>query len=701
MVKLEADILTSLNPHEAEQDVLERLQNMAWQAIDHPNWKKYRERASLAHEYYEGDQYTAGELAELEERKQPPSKFNEIKPIIVRMKGQVDELYQTISFLGRNAPDEQLSHDLTEIVRWVDQQNEQEFEESDAIMDALIGGFGVEELDVKRDADGHIQIVERYQDALNYFYPDPYSRHYDWNEDARFVIRAPWMDVEDAVAEWPEKAKELRDLIDSGSIFDFAGQSMAVSNDLLRHFVDRDRKRVRPAEVWYKRKAKRFQILGPDGKPIPLGIPLDRKNALALIQSVKDSELDLEETYVNEMWVGVFAVNVLIHHDRSPHAHGLYPFAPLWCWRKKNGMPYGEVENLMSPQETLNKRESKALHLLSNNQVIAEEGSILDEAEFQRQKALPDGLMVVSDGALTGKRVALRDNTEMGQAQLAMHQNAVASMQRIATATDRDRGLSPEIRSGIGVARQQRGSNLAISQFIKNLRRFRRIKARLKLAYIQQYFTEDLVFQITDNANAPRSVQVGASRLEQIRAQKFDIILVDDTDYHTTRAEEQDKLAGLLPQLAPMGPAWVEVGIALSNLRDKEALIEKVRAINQPPPPAPKINLAMDYGSLEVEERAQLQFDMGHPELAQQLLKDRPDSALLKQIKAKLADTQIKEGTKAMLERGRVDERAAAVAAEGIKTARELDNKAMELGIQAAQVAQQAAQPTTQGGTNA
>lgn len=691
------DILTSLNPKEAEAEVIARLQRMAHQSVDHEVWRTYRTEASMDHKYWEDSStWTSDELSELNQRGQPVTKFNEIKPIIVRMKGHVDELYQTVSYLGRNAPDEQASHDLSEIVRWVDQQNEQEFEESAAILDALVGGFACEELDVTTDDDGMPRIFERYQDALNYIYPDPYSRCADWNEDARFVIRAKWMDMEDAIAEYPEKRAELESLSSGDTIFEFAGQDIGIRNDVLHHFLSQDRKRIRPAEVWYKRKAKRYDILDPEGKVIPVSLPLDRKNATALIKNVDISGLSIRERLVDEMWVGVFAANVLIHHDRSPHRHTLYPFVPLWCWRKKNGQPYGEVMNLRSPQEAINKRESKALHLLSNNQVIAEEGQILDEARFQEEKAKPDGLMKVQEGALAARRVQFRENTEMGQAQLSMHQNAVGAMQRIATATERDRGLSPEIRSGVGVARQQRGSNLAISQFIKNLRQFRRMKARLKLAYIQQYFTEDLIFQITDNPNAAKTVNIPSSRLEHIRQQKFDVVLIDDTDYETTRSEEQGKLGLLLPQLIPLGPAWVKVGISLSNLRDKEGLLKMVDAINTPPPPTPKIALSMDYGSLEPEERAMIWSQMGVEAMSQFILQQRPDSAQLKMLKAGIAEVQIKEGTKAQVERGRFDERAAAMAQEGVKTARELDQKQQELLVQAAE-SRQAAPPPSEG----
>lgn len=680
------DILTSLNPKESDDEVVARLQKMALQAVDHPVWRDFREKAATDHLFWEGEQWTAAEIHELKERHQPTTVFNEIKPIIERTKGQMDELYQTVSFIGRNAPDEAESHVLTDILRWVDQQNDQEFEEGDATLDMLVSGFAVEEINVEDDDDGQPMITERYVDALNHIYPDPYSRHYDWNKDARFVIRASWMDIEDAIAQWPDQRAALEQMMAYNEIFEFAGQPLGIRNDVLSMFIDRERHRIRPAEVWYKRKAKRFKIIDEEGHMVPIGIPLDRKNSNALVKKVQDANLSVEESYVNEMWVGIFAFHALIHHDRSPHRHGLYPFVPLWGWRKKNGGPYGMVRNLISVNEAINKRESKALHLLSNNQVIAETGAVDDPVKFKEAAARPDGFMEVNEGALTGKRIQFRENIDMGSAQLNMHSNAVGAIQRIATATDRDRGLSPEIRSGLGVQRQQRGNNLALSPLIKNMRRSRRLKAKLKLEYIKEYFTEDLVFQVTDDPNAARIVKVPASQLDSIRTKKFDVVIIDDTDYQTSRSEEQAKLGNLLPQLIPLGPAWVKVGVSLSNLREKEGLMKMIDAINQPPPPTPKISLSMDYSNLDPEERATIWVQMGNPELAQQILKDRPDSALLKQIKADLAEIKIKEGTKSMMERGRVDERAAQIALDGVMESKKLEQealiKAAELQVQ-------------------
>jgi hypothetical protein len=64
-------------------------------------------------------------------------------------------------------------------------------------------------------------------------------------------------------------------------------------------------------------------------------------------------------------------------HVASPYKHNKFPFVPYWCYRrKKDNAPYGPVRPVRGPQDSFNKRMSKALFVLSTNQVIVEEDAI-------------------------------------------------------------------------------------------------------------------------------------------------------------------------------------------------------------------------------------------------------------------------------------------------------------------------------------
>jgi hypothetical protein len=94
----------------------------------------------------------------------------------------------------------------------------------------------------------------------------------------------------------------------------------------------------------------------------------------------------------------------------------------------------------------------------------------------------------------------------------------------------------------------------------------------------------------------------------------------------------------------------------------------------QPPPATPKVSLAMSWADLSPEEKAAMAIlAFQDPQLAQLFLQKGGDPAYLAKIKGDIAQTQIKEGTKAQVERGRVDYQAMQTAIEGMLHARELD----------------------------
>ena len=88
---------------------------------------------------------------------------------------------------------------------------------------------------------------------------------------------------------------------------------------------------------------------------------------------------------------------------------------------------------------------------------------------------------------------------------------------------------------------------------------------------------------------------------------------------------------------------------------------------------------------------------MGSKELAQFLIQNRPENALTKELKAGIAEVEIKEGVKAQMERGKRDDSAAAIAADGVRRANELDSKALIAAADQESKAQQAAK-TQSGG---
>lgn len=671
----ELDFLVTTIRQGDERENLQRLQRFVVEAATHPVRTLYEAESSLNYQYIENDFYTAAELTEFAERGQPPTKRNEIAPIMERIAGQFIQTRQVATFLGRNTPaDDAVGALAQDYQRWNDQQNQFEFEEQDLAWDGLIGGVGWLKSYIKTNELGQPTEVVRHVNPYHIF-KDPYATRYDPNEDAKYIIEGSWMDLEDLVQLFPDKEDQIR-TIQAGPIaasYAFVPNQVAGSleNEALTSTLSSlsfagtgTRRRCRPFEVWYKRKVKVYHLFTSDGV-LALPVPLDAATSRALVQELGD-RVYAEAHYQDRMYTGVFLADLLIHHDVSAHHTNLFPYTPFYSGIRKNGAPLPLSSRLVPINEAINKRESKALALLTNRQIIAEKSAIEDPDAAQEENAKPDGYIEVRDGAISGQKILFKDNLEMGQAQLLLLQEDKDAIRRVSGQGNEAMGMPSEVRSGTGIARKQMMSNLIVTPVQNNLRRTRFLKARLSFAYMKQYLTEAQSFQITDDPKTVRTVQLTQWALQALKERIYDIVITEMKDYAVLREQQAEMLLTVLPQLAALGPLWAKLGISMTEFRDKEQLLQMVEQASQNGPEPPKMSLAMSWENLTPAMQAYYALTaFQSPELAKDLLGKDADPAFLAKIKAEVAATQVREGTRATIERGRLDLSAMQTAVEG------------------------------------
>lgn len=666
-------------PAEAEDQVVTRLHQYFTTAIDHPVWQAWREHASKDYRFREGDQWTPQELSELAERGQPPTVRNETKPIIDRVHGQFLQTRQTTTFIGRNSPqDDPVAAVQADLLKFTDHQSGYEFTESQITLHGLTGGFGVYEAGFRYDQTGDRCIFQRSEHPFNMF-PDPFSIEWDWS-DAKYVQRAKWLDVEDAVALWPEKEAQLRSFL-HGHEFELnetLGVDPGLMNESNALYLDRARRRLRPVETWYKRKVRKYLILTPDGSQA-ITIPVGSDELASLKRKLPKNAYVTEPIYLDEMWVGVHVGALLIHHDRSPYRHTRFPFVPFFADKKSNGEPFGLARNIVPINEAINKRESKALNMLTNRRIVAERGALLDATHAQIENAKADGYIEVEPGALSQQKILFPDNQDIGTAQMGMLQEAKAAMPRVSGISDESMGLRSEVRSGVGIQRKQMMTSLITNPIVQNLRRFRYERTKLVYELQKEVYTEERTFQITDDPQSVRVVRLTASHIATMKERVYDLVITDTPDYNTVREQELDMLMNTLPQISQLGPGIMKFALELTNLRNKKGLQQMLDQLSQPPPSVPKVSLTMAWADLQPEEKAAMALmAFQDPALAQILMQKGMDPAYMAKLKAAIAQTQIKEGTRAQMERGKVDFQAMQTAVEGMMKSREIDQSARD-----------------------
>jgi hypothetical protein len=380
------------------------------------------------------------------------------------------------------------------------------------------------------------------------------------------------------------------------------------------------------------------------------------------------------------MWKAVWIGGHLLYHE--PWRRNRYPFVYYLPDRKRNGAPFGVIEPGIPIQDALNKRESKALNMLSNRRIIAEENAVENIEEAQRENSKADGYVEVKQGYLSGQRILFPDNQDVGQGQIVMLQEAKAALPAVMGIGADAMGMPTQLRSAAGVARKQQMTQLVITPLAHNLKQYRRLKASLQLELIRDVFDAPMTFHVTDDPNAARYVELTKDDLLALKERTYDIVLKESPDYLTVREQQLDMIFQLWPQIAPLGPGMMKVALAMTDLKDKENFMRMIDEAVSPQPQLPKTSLSFSWENLSDQERAYFALTMFQsPELAQFLAERAGDPAWLAKIKADLAKTQIKEGTRAQQERGILDFNAMKTAMEGMLEAKKLSGDSFLGGL--------------------
>lgn len=536
---------------------------LAWfeSTLQHPSWINFFKNAQEDFEFYEGKQWSDADIKSLTDRGQAPIVENEIKPIIDKVIGQYTSQKTRIGYKGRNiGTDETTANILSDCALFVQQQADYEYEEKEAFTDGIKSGFGVIETGIIEGIFPKVKL--KYEDCLN-IYIDPNSRRYDLS-DAQYIHRAKWLSIDKARKSFPGN----EDKITEGMTADVITNSIPTFKR--ENYYNLNNQMIRLIETWYKAE---------DG-------------------SIR---------------VAVWCSNGLITDNASPYNHGLFPFVVFFCDRKKDGEPLGLIRGLKDPQREINKRRSKALHLLSTNQAIFEEGGVKDEDQLREEMARPDGLLTYRKGYI----FAVHKNIDLAQTQMGLLQESKDAIKRI---SGMDQGYTQEVRSNAQLARKQAAEDIVIVPVFDNLRRTRKIIARHIYELIKQYFNDEMVFNVTDDQNAARSVALTSEHLQIIKEGTFDIIVEEMPETTTIQNEQFNMIAEMLRamNLPPqMAMSMIPIMIKMSQLRNKEDILKQFTQMSGPQPDMPKISLSLTWDTLTPQEKAAMAQMMGQQELAQ------------------------------------------------------------------------------------
>ena len=527
-----------------------------------------RVESERARDYYDGKQLTASEVNELRRRKQPPVVFNRIQPKIDFLLGSERRSRTDPKAFPRTPDHDEAADAATDGIRYVQDNNNFDEISSDVYESELIEGTGGISVEVDPDT---LDVVYKRVDWDRYFY-DPHSRRRD-HSDAMYDGIVMWMDFEEAKERWGDKAEQLdtqmEQVITSGDTFE--------DKPTTRQWFDSTRKRVMIIQVNFKHRGAWKVAIVTKG---------------VMLEEPKDSP------YVDELG--------------KPEN----PLIMVSMKIDREGNRYGAVKGLIDIQDEINKRRSKALHLLNSKQTFSKEGALKDINRFKREANKPDGHLEFPFQGEFGRDFGVVPDAGLMSSQFQMYQEAIQQMDSV-SANAALAGKTNSSMSGVALDRLQSGGSVETLLPLDNHNQWKKRVARATWSRIKQFWKEEKWLRVTDEEenlkwvglNKPVSMgemlqeraqegdETAAQALQQLMQTQdprlsqpvdvknnvaeidVDIILEEVPDTINMQGEQFDLLVKMYqanPQSPqnPDGIPW-NVVVEMSTLRNKSKLLGK------------------------------------------------------------------------------------------------------------------------------
>lgn len=572
-----------------EHELHAKLMSFYRQELDRQADNRYEQ--SLDEDYYDGIQLTEEDLRELKARGQPAVAYNVLGNTInwvlgTEKRGRTDD-----KILPRGKEDAQAAERKTKYMKYLSDVNRIGFHRSAAFEDCVKVGVGWLECGLQDEDDGE-PIFERAECWRNVLWDSAGSKI--TQDDWRYLFRVRFVDEDVAIAmfdhmpggkEKIEKSTQEStvigglDMIDGDMAMDFA-ESERDNVDLYSSSInDFKRRRVRLIQCEYRNPEKVTKLRGGPFN----GQIFDEKDPRH-VEQVESGQARKVEKMMMRMRLAVMTPQELLYDGPSIYRHNTFSLTPIWCYRRgRDGMPYGIPRNLRPIQDGINKRASKALHILSTNKVIIEEGALSDSMtmdEFVDEVARPDAVIMVKSGR--SGSIDINMDRGMEQSHMAMMANDMSMIQAVGGVTDELLGKKTNAVSGVAVqARQEQGS-LATSGPFDNLRLAHQIHGEKKLSLVEQFATEEKQFRITNMRGAPEFVTMNDGLPENDITRSAADFIVSEADWRATmRQAASEQLGQVMQSLPPEVVMQVlDLFVETMDIENKDEMVKRIRAIN-------------------------------------------------------------------------------------------------------------------------
>lgn len=504
---------------------------------------KYDENqeAQEADRYFHSVQWTDAELAILRQRNQPPVTFNRVKKKIHTIVGIIERARQDPkAYPNKPSPGAQDGAELaTKVLRYAVGWDWQDRSSQVALRSAIRGIAGVEMvLTTGRNGDPDIELDD--VDQRDFFY-DPKSSKRDFS-DARFMGTARWVDEDDVMDQWPDKAELVQGYVENAYV------SIDRGDERHQHsWYNRDERQIRLVDHWYKR--------------------------------------------TSGWYYAIYVGDVILEEGPSPfrdeRGRSTCKFIMMSCEVDHENDRYGFFRDFKGPQDEINHRRSKGLFGLSARRIMAEKGAFDDPEKARREAARVDGLLERN----RGYEAEILDNGAEVQGNLEMLMEAKNEIDNygpnpglIGQTVDAASGRAIKLLQAAGVAE--------IGTFMLTYKTWKLRVYRALWAAAQTFWTAERWIRVTEQEGLPEFIQVNGWDLDQFgqpviinQLSQVDVdIILDEGDDTVTSQEDTYEAVMALVQAGGQVPPGVIIELSRLPSSVKKRVMTMLEEANQPKP---------------------------------------------------------------------------------------------------------------------
>ncbi|WP_410688262.1 portal protein [Citrobacter europaeus] len=573
-----------------------QLLNLMGDIDGQPDWRTDANRCCA---YYDGDQIPPQVAAVLEERGQPVECQNLIAPAIDSVLGTEAKTRSDLRVEANYENDdmEKLAEALNAEFYTVCQEMRIDRVRSDAYAGQIKAGLSWVEVRRNPDVTGPRYIAEQIN-----------RNEVDWDwlskkpdlRDARWVRRRRWIDLDEAVMLFPQRAETLKNAVGTWDTFDDIERIDGDDVDLRSGWEERQTWSRNEAEylstsrdrimlyVIYYRVYEHIPMLAlPTGKMVEY----DKNNithAVAVASGRVKIEMRLVSFIRESWWAGPYHLG-----DRPCDApQGMFPLVPFWGFRKdQSGIPYGLVSRMISAQNSYNFRHLKVTWLLQASQVIMDSDATNMTAEQVRKEAnRPDGVFVLNADRKNKTKAAdalqINRDSSVSAQQMQVMEYDRQNIQDCAGIYSSYMGQDASgVVSGIAVSNLVEQSSTTLAEINDNYTMACNALGELVLNYLLEDLKQKTSYTIVVNRKDKRRRKVvtintpgdDGKITNDISRLDARIVLAPIDSTPAYRAQLADRLIGIIQKLPPQAQsAVIDLVLELVEIPNKDEFIDRV-----------------------------------------------------------------------------------------------------------------------------